>query len=104
MKHLFLAVFIIVLLAFFSCNRNKKATRIISYKGVITKIYRDNSNHGMFTFDIIDGQYKSFVLAEKWPRSWEYAEVGDSVIKPPDTLMLIIKKPNGEEKHFNYDW
>jgi hypothetical protein len=97
---LFLLIFITS-----SCTfGDKKRTYKENFKGIIEKNYRDYSNHGMFTFDVINGNYKFKVLTEVWPRCWEYAEVGDSIIKPPDTLILIIKKPDGTKKHFNYNW
>ena len=105
MKIILQSIIILVLLFFLSCTFGEKdATYKLKYKGVILKNYQDDNNHGMLTFDVKDNDIKFSVLSEKWSNCWEYAEVGDSVIKLPDTLILIIKKPNGKEKHFKYDW
>ena len=102
-KSIIFIIEIIIILS--SCTfGDKKRTYQESYRGLIIKNYRDYHNHGMYTFDVKNNDYEFKVLSEAWPCSWEYAKVGDSVIKLPDTLILIIKKPNGEEKHFNYDW
>jgi len=102
-KSILLILNLIIILS--SCTfGDKKRTRQESYRGLIIKNYRDYHNHGMYTFDVKTKDHKFKVLSEAWPRSWEYAKVGDSVIKLPDTLILIIKKPNGEAKYFNYDW
>ena len=98
-------LFYLFIIFLYSCTfGDKERTYKKSYKGIIVKNYRDNNNHGMYTFNILNNSYKFEVLSEVWPRCWEYAEIGDSVIKLPDTLMLIVKKPDGREKHFNYDW
>ena len=105
MKIYLQSIIVLALLFLLSCTfGDKKATYKLKYKGVILKNYQDDNNHGMLTFDVKDEDNKSSIVVDKWPRCWEYAEVGDSVIKPPDTLLFIIKKPNGEEKHFKYDW
>lgn len=83
---------------------DKKDVREMSFKGVLIKNYQDDNNHGMLTFDIRDHNNTFSVIAERWSGCQEFARPGDSVIKLPDTTMLIIKKPSGEEKHFFYDW
>lgn len=93
-----LSIFII------ACNYNseKKYLREIEYKGIIDSIFEDTWNHSMFTFIVEDNKKKSEVLAENWTKSWEYAEIGDSIIKPADTLMIIIKKNDSIFKQFYY--
>jgi len=84
---------------------NNSDDRIVKkgfYSGVITKIYREPMQHDMWFFDIDTECGVSGVTASFWSKSWEFASVGDSIIKPPDTLMIIIKKPNGESKEFYY--
>jgi hypothetical protein len=95
-----ISIFMIV----FSCISciNKKALKEVEYKGIITKIYQDPMQHNMYFFDIYTEYGDAGVTASLWPYSWEYASVGDSIIKPPDTLMIIIKKPDGSSKEFFY--
>ncbi len=98
-------VFLLLIFLLFSCRfDDEEANRKWNFKGIIVKNYQNDNNHGMLTFDIVDNNHKFWVLSEKWPRCWEFADIGDSVIKLPDTLILIIKKPNGTVKEFDYDW
>jgi hypothetical protein len=83
-------------------DRAEKDTKKDYFKGVITKIYQIPMKHNMRVFDIHTEYGESGVTADHWPYSWEYASVGDSIIKPPDTLMIIIKKPDGSSKEFFY--
>jgi len=99
-----LSLLLIVFLLSSCTFGDKGRTYKKSFKGVIIKKYQNDKNHGMLTFDIVNNNQKFWVISERWPRCWEFAEVGDSIIKPPDTLILTIKKPNGTEKHFNYNW
>ena len=96
-------IFIVILL--YSCIRidaGRNKTLKDNYKGVITKIYQDEIHHYTWTFqiktntDIIDRD------AQLWPKCWEYAKVGDSIIKPADTLMIIITKNVNTSKKFFY--
>jgi len=83
-------------------GRAKMAEKEVFFRGVITKIYRIPNQHDMRVFDIKTEYGESVVSADNWWYLWEFASVGDSIIKPPDTLMIIIKKPNGESKEFYY--
>jgi len=83
-------------------NTGKNDIKERYYRGEIGKIYQDNSNHMAWTF-VVQAKGSSFeIVANIWPRSWEYAVVGDSIIKPPDTLMIIIKKNDTTQKEFLY--
>ena len=83
-------------------NRDEKKVKKGFYSGVITNIYQVPTRHNNYFFDIHAECGVSGVTASWWWHSWEFAEVGDSIIKPPDTLMIIIKKPNGESREFYY--
>ena len=83
-------------------GRTDKAVKKISYSGVITKIYRIPRQHDMRVFDIQTEYGETGITASNWWYSWKFASVGDSIIKPPDTLMIIIKKPTGESREFYY--
>jgi len=99
-------ILILFLLFAFGCIRYdgiKKRHKPEEFKGIITKIYQDGRNHGVFTFDIKTEEEEEFKrMAGLYPRSWEYAEIGDSIIKPADTLMIIIKKNDSTYKEFFY--
>jgi len=99
-------ILIFFLLFAFGCIRYDGAKKHIKpnkYKGVIEEIYRDDRNHGMWTFTVNTTDNESInIVANSWSRSWEYAEIGDSIIKPADTLMIIIKKNDSTYKEFFY--
>ena len=98
-------ILIFFLLFAFGCIRYdgiKKSNKAEGYKGIITKIYQDDRNHGVSTFNIRTEKEEFKRLATLYPRSWEYAEIGDSIIKPADTLMIIIKKNDSTYKEFFY--
>ena len=103
----FILIVIIFAILIRSCisfvnGRAKKAEKEVSFRGVITKIYRIPMQHDMRVFDVQTENGEIGVTADNWWYSWDFASVGDSIIKPPDTLMIIIKKPNGESKEFFY--
>jgi hypothetical protein len=81
---------------------SKKSVKEDFYRGVITRIYQEPMKHNMYFFDIHTNDGETGETASFWRHSWKYASVGDSIIKPPDTLMIIIKKPDGSSKGFFY--
>jgi hypothetical protein len=104
-------ILVIAILFLYSChsNYNRSVCKNENYRGVITKKYEMLMNHNMWTFDIHGDNYSinevnySFKTnVGVFPRCWDYAEVGDSVIKKKDSLYLRIKKPNGNNQIFYY--
>jgi len=83
-------------------ERADKAAKEISFRCIITRIYQEPNQHDMYFFDVHTDCGIPGVTASFWWYSWEFASVGDSIIKPPDSLMIIIKKPNGESREFYY--
>jgi hypothetical protein len=79
-------------------NLNTKEER---YKGIIDNIQR-NPEHGEYFFVVVSENGADVSDFRFWPSSWEYANEGDSIIKLAGSLMLIIKKPNGDSKEFFY--
>ena len=59
-------------------------------------------NHNIYAFSVNTKFGEMGVTAESFPRSWEYASVGDSIIKPKDELRIIIKKKDGSSQSFDY--
>ena len=75
----------------------------MNFKGTITRIYEDKRSHYEYCFEIKTDSDIFEINAEDWrSHSWEYATVGDSIIKPADTLMIIIKKNDSTFKKFSY--
>jgi len=97
-------LFYLSILLYVSCQSiEKKHVYIDTFDGILIKNYRDSSNRMMLTFLLEKNGLKFKRLSEEFPRCWEYAEIGDSVIKMKDTLILIIKKKD-EEKIFHYQY
>ena len=105
-KHFVLIVILFVIFwsSFFSFvnKRAKNAIKAVYYCGIITKVYRIPNQRDMPAFDV-QTEYDVIVVdAGSWWHSWAFASVGDSIIKPPDALMIIIKKPDGRSQEFFY--
>lgn len=95
-----------MLVVFFmpACFIGKDNVERDSYRGIIQRIYEDKYNHYITTFSIKSANrldIKEF--AEWFPCSWEYASVGDSIIKEKGELFIRIKKKNGDSKIFYFD-
>ena len=102
-----LLYYTVIAVSLVSCIRidtGKNIEKKMSYRGVIREIYKDTRNHMATTFAIQTKTEDLEIDANVWPRSWEFAKVGDSVIKLADTLILTIKKNDTIEKQFKYDF
>jgi len=93
---------IVLLTGCIRIDTGKKESKAECFKGIITKIYQDDKQHYMYTFEIHTPNQVIIENAEIWSKSWSYAQVGDSIIKPTDTLMIIIKKNDSTEREFFY--
>jgi len=105
MRKIFNGILIICIAGLFSCIRidtGKNSCKVDDYKGVITKIFQDEIHHSTWTFQIKSDNGTFDRDAQLWPKSWEYAKVGDSILKQADTLLLIIMKNDTTQKEFNY--
>lgn len=104
MKYLVCVIFITISLLLNSCINEiaKKAEKESEYKGVISQVYKDIQNREAFTFSVKTKNEEIKIMASLFPYSWEYASIGDSIIKPKNELRIIIKKKDGSEKSFYY--
>lgn len=94
---------IVVAIFLVSCkDRVRNHIKEMCFKGVILRIYNDVDNHNMYTFKIKTINSNLDGVADIFPDSWSYAEVGDSIIKEKDELRITIKKKNGDSKIFYY--
>ncbi|WP_165045740.1 hypothetical protein [Dysgonomonas sp. ZJ709] len=85
----------------FSCYDNKPGILKIDVKGIITDIYQDRGNHEVYTFNVeADSWYDGAFIADFYPRSWEYAAIGDSIIKNKGETFITIRKSDGSSKIF----
>jgi len=100
-----IAFITILIIIFTGCVRydgSKEFAKQQKYKGVIVDVFQEKRNHNMYTFRI---KVKNDIIkecAEFWPKSWEYAKIGDSIIKPKDILLIVVKKSDKVSKEFHY--
>lgn len=86
-----------------SCSYvDKNTERKIYFEGNITNKFFDDKNHGSATFAIRTNNESFLVMATLYPNSWEYANIGDSIIKEQGKLYLTIIKKSGDSRMFPY--
>ncbi|WP_165020886.1 hypothetical protein [Dysgonomonas sp. ZJ279] len=93
-------IFCIFLYACSSLNESK--VKSSNYIGVITNIYKDTQNHNTICFDVRVKDGIITIPAEFYPKSWEFAIRGDSIIKKQDELFFTIKKSDGRKLDFYF--
>jgi hypothetical protein len=97
-------LFSIIFLVFFSgCQRAIVYDQKINIDGIVIEKYVDHMNHNSETCTILqaDGTIE-IITSTDYKGIWDYVEVGDTVRKKSQTLILKIKKVSGEEKEFEY--
>ena len=105
-KYVILSLLIQIVIAtmiffiFFTNENAKKKIKKDAYRGIITDIFRDSWDNEKWVFTVKVDSLEREQCVDHLSYSWEYACVGDSIIKPLDTSIIIIKKPNGESKEF----
>lgn len=102
-KFKFLFVIAILLIKISCINKKSNFEKMldIEYKGQILKIYNDERNHNIYKYVIKknDGQIIEDV-GDHYSGSWEYASVGDSIIKKKGESFIMIKKNDGSSEAF----
>jgi hypothetical protein len=98
-------LFLYIILFFFACTNSKNEVKDASFRGVITDKYNNFKSHGQCMYNIYSKNNEDLCLyAEDFPKLWEFAEIGDSVIKIKDSLKIEIKKKNGMSRTFYADF
>jgi hypothetical protein len=80
---------------------NKKIAQKSEAKGRVINIYEDKMDHYATVIKVEDGE-KLYV--DDWKNIGEYVNIGDSIIKYPDSLFVTVKKDSGESKKFKYKY
>jgi len=108
MKFRLIIFFTLITCVYYSCHYDglKNTEKKFAAYGIVLKKYCDDNNHGITTivYKNKDGVFEYDV--EGWSRNsdfWEYLQIGDSIIKPADTLVMRVKKNNGEFQDFQYN-
>jgi hypothetical protein len=95
-------IFTLLLSSCIEVNRKEEFKRQ-NFKGVIVEVYQKPSDHYEYHFKIDENKIIFDYTSSFFPKSWEFVEVGDSIIKIEDSLKITIKKKNGDYKDFKYD-
>jgi hypothetical protein len=101
-----IALFLILLVASCGVDISRNELKRQNIKGVVIKKYTDNFNHaahvlvysakektGFYSKELYGDENKLYV--GRWEENsdlWSYVQVGDSLIKPPGSLLLLIKR------------
>lgn len=96
---------LLTLAAFVNYYNNKSNRNLYKkdvYKGIVYKKITESNRHGNSYLVVIDESDTFNISLYEWPYLWEYAELGDTLIKPADTLLLYVKKKNGTVKTIIY--
>lgn len=91
---------LLVLITNISCTNNREIILKEDCLGTIRSIYRDQNNHNVHVFNIESNGIERILISDFFPQSWEYAAIGDSIIKKKEDSFIIIKKKNGSSKIF----
>ena len=97
-----IAILLFFVLFSCSCDKLNKTVKNKNYKGVISKKYKELMNHDMWEFEVNSNNMIFKIGPQYFPRSWEYGEVGDSIIKKKDSMYIRIIKKNNESQIFYY--
>ena len=98
-------LFLLLSMTIYSCfesHNSKDILKKTTYKGIVVRKYIDESNHGQTTGIVRQEDSDKYIMFHDWVGSWDYVNVGDSIIKKADTLMITIKKQNLSSKDFFY--
>lgn len=92
--------FYLFLFYLISCSNNYYERELNDeYIGVIKKIYIDNNNHAVTMFDVeCSNQVEINIIADYYPESKYFSEIGDSIIKKKGEPFFLIKKNNGNKE------
>jgi hypothetical protein len=95
--------YVLLIVSFLGCTIGKgNNLKEKEYHGIIVDIYRI-FNRNALTYLVKTQEYGEFeMLADSWYPSYEYAAVGDSIIKVKGELKITIKKPNGDSRTFEF--
>lgn len=96
-------IIIFVSLLITSCNKlSESQLKDDCYNGIIVNKFRNEYNHNTTTFQIRTDELEFNEGAFLFPGAWDYADIGDSIIKKRGEMLIIIKKSDENYKSFIY--
>lgn len=89
-----------------SCTHNSDPVKNENWVGTVVEKNRDWDNHGapyikISSKDVVSDKIE-LMMWEDGDAMWYYIAVGDSFIKPHGELNVVVKKPSGVWKRFEY--
>lgn len=95
-----LALVSFLALSTFVTQCGKLSQKKMEYKGILVEIYYDRDNRGARTYKIqtSDGIVKQ--TTRSYPESFDYIELGDSIIKEKGRLQIKVKKKKYDFKRY----
>ncbi len=95
-------IFIGLLLSCISCGGGNENiytyNKGLEYRAIILDIYLDKKNHDLYRFKISTSN--DDIYAAYYIKSWDYATIGDSIIKKRGDSFITIKKKDGTSQIF----
>ena len=96
---------IVLLYSCFNNNHNVNTTFDLEFRCKIVSIYKDVKNHNCTFFDLKSQNGTLLnIVADSFPGSEKFANIGDSIIKDYGKISITIKKKDGNEKTFKLVW
>ena len=96
---LFFTVILMIASEIWNFDFGKNKIEKSEIRDKIVNIYRDKYNHMAIVFKTNNGEK---IFPQRWFDAEDYANIGDSIIKEAGSLIITIKKDNGEMKTFNH--
>lgn len=72
------------------CAKNKQEE--IEYRGILKEVFLDANNRNQYTYRIQTNDSTINQTVTPYSKSFDYTEVGDSIIKEKGKLQITIKK------------
>ena len=102
---IFVLFLLIILTTALKLNKIKEETEIKNkcFKGIVYNKYSEKNNHGTTFLLIHNGKDTFLVSPFQWAYLHKYVKIGDTLIKPADTLLLYVKKKDGTKRTIVYN-
>jgi hypothetical protein len=86
-------IFSLAIIFSHSCNGlAENELKGISYRGIVSSKYKEEKNHNVNMFKVDSGKLSFKVDAFIFHGAFEYAQIGDSLIKNKGEMEITIKK------------
>ncbi|MDL2303530.1 hypothetical protein LJC28_03960, partial [Dysgonomonas sp. OttesenSCG-928-D17] len=97
----FITIIMILIIIGFTlrrCSTNNEKQQ--GYRGVLFEVFFDENNRSQETYKVLTMEGIINLTTKSYPKSFNYVEVGDSIIKEKGKLEIIIKKKKSNYNTF----